>query len=154
MPIILARKRTPEEFATFVVDMAQLNPNGFRNPGKHGTSLVEQAFIKAGSDPKDFLPGPSARGLAKRRARARHREQVRRDQLHGLEHSRNRRHGRNKQRQMIYIGSVKKLQGETALVRFDRSKDEVMVQFDNLNLPKKHTHGWTEYDPRDFRDAL
>ena len=48
MPIILKRKRTPEEFAAFATEMAQLNLNGFRNPGKCGTSLPEKAAEAAG----------------------------------------------------------------------------------------------------------
>lgn len=61
MPILLGRKRTPQEFANFVFDMAQLNPRGFRPFG----GIVEQAAIAAGMMEPSF--GPQRRMCPRRK---------------------------------------------------------------------------------------
>lgn len=61
------------------VEAAQLNPQGFRRPGRRGTSLVIRLGVAAGM--MDDHPEPSARGAKKRAARARHVENVLAQQL-------------------------------------------------------------------------
>lgn len=66
--------------------MAQINPAGFRTPGRNGTSSAEKAAIAAG-----MLSGKrerSARGQRKAKAKALHIENVKEQQLRGLEHRR------------------------------------------------------------------
>jgi len=67
MPIVIDGKRTAAEFAMFATEMAQLNPNGFRAPGKSGTSLPERAAIAAGMMSNERLG--SGRGNEKRELR-------------------------------------------------------------------------------------
>ncbi len=75
MPIVTPFKRTTAEFAEFVTTMAQLNPNGFRNPGKHGTSLPEKACISSGMMTPQRVG--SERGNNKRRIRKETRRLIR-----------------------------------------------------------------------------
>lgn len=66
MPIIPKEPRTKEQFAMFVFDFNQLNPKGFRQPGKKGLTLVEKAFLEAGlADIEDFVPERSERSKRK-----------------------------------------------------------------------------------------
>lgn len=74
MPVVLVpgRKLDADEFAVHVQALAQLVPNGFRQPSAkatswQSTSLVEQAAIRAGLA-HDRAFEPSKRGLKKREA--------------------------------------------------------------------------------------
>jgi len=75
-----------EEFAMHCVDMAAANPNGFRNPGRHGTSLVEQAMLACGmTSPEEIAPPPSKRGGEKRANVKAHKARFAVNKLMGLE---------------------------------------------------------------------
>lgn len=64
----MAGKRAAAEFAA---EMAQLNPRGFRNPGRNGTSLVIQKMLAAGlTSPGEIRADRSARQDRKRWIRA------------------------------------------------------------------------------------
>ena len=52
------------------IEAAQFNPKGFRQPGRHGTSLVVEMGIRAGQ--MDNKPEISKRGREKRERRAQH----------------------------------------------------------------------------------
>ena len=70
MPIVTATERTPEEFALFAFEMNQLNPNGFRQPGRKSLTLMEHSFLRAGlARPDDFATphGPRRERKLKRR---------------------------------------------------------------------------------------
>lgn len=92
MPIVVVHRRTPEQLALFASDMAQLNPNGFRTPGRSGTSLVEQLFLR--SDPdyhKSLRRTPGLRAQLLRRGRAKSLANMRAQQAAGMESRANRR---------------------------------------------------------------
>lgn len=58
------------------------------------------------------------------------------------------------QKQMVYVGKLKKLKGKTAIViRESIHSPLVRAQFDDLMLPKNVTHGWSIFAATDFEEV-
>ena len=86
MPIVTKKSRTPSEFASFAFEMSQLNPNGFRNPGRRGTSLLEKVSLETGLlDEEDLKPEMTHRRRLRLKRRARYFAQIKADRAAGLE---------------------------------------------------------------------
>lgn len=82
-------RRTPEEFAEFVMICAQINPRGFRQPSTKpnkwkSTSLVERAAIRAGLiQPQRFERSP--RGQRKLEADAAMKRAIAAERINGID---------------------------------------------------------------------
>ncbi|AAT69488.1 gp12 [Alphaproteobacteria phage PhiJL001] len=156
MPIVTTHEKSPTEFSSFVVHMAQLNPSGFRQPGRRpgSTSLPELAMLGAGEVKlHELRPERSERSRWRRRMAELTRERVRVDQAQGLELRRNTMHGRNRRRHMRYIGLMtgyRQLVGQTAIVWLHPGRETVLAQFDERELVHPKTFKKLGYDKHEF----
>lgn len=63
------KEADPARQADFAADMAALNPNGFRTPGKNGTSLVIERMIAAGRMTRSEADGDTSLRQDRKRER-------------------------------------------------------------------------------------
>jgi hypothetical protein len=86
MGILLGRQRTPLEQVEYFIQMAGINPNGFRQPSNKHFTWVEKLTMEAGlASPDELREGPSERRRGKLSVRKYFKESFKARQASGYE---------------------------------------------------------------------